>query len=404
VLHHGAKQGAVLVMEVATGRILALAHYPSFDPNVYFRYSPFMRRNFSVIDSFEPGSTMKVLSLAALLEHGRSFQGKRFNCEGSVVIGDTTINCTGVHGSLDIEGVISRSCNVGVIKAMKELGKDELYATLARFGFGRKACGDFPGETEGIFRPTARWSGLSKYSISIGQELSVTSLQMGAAFCAVANDGIMNMPSIIEAVESPEGELIQTFYPRTRGRVISSATAATLMKLMRSVVTRGTGLMAASAYYDAVGKTGTSQKFIRQSGVYSDRVIASFVGIAPYERPEICVLVLIDDPVDKLSGGVIAAPVFSRIIDAALPYSGVKKGASSGRLPIHKKERHLYSGGATMPDFRGAGLARSLDALVALQREWDIEYRISGSGGVYEQSPRAGTPLSRKQKIILYLK
>ncbi|HOO73022.1 MAG TPA: penicillin-binding transpeptidase domain-containing protein [Spirochaetota bacterium] len=404
VVRHGAKQGAVLVMEVTTGRVLALAHYPNFDPNYYYRYSPFMRRNFSVIDSFEPGSTMKIISLAALVHYGKYRPGRIYKCEGSIDIGDATINCTGIHGSLDMEGVISKSCNVGVIKAVKELKKEELYTMLQTFGFGQKACGDFPGETEGILRPTEKWSGLSKYSIAIGQELSVTSLQLGAAFCAIANGGVMNSPSIIEAVETPEGEMIQSFYPRTKGRVISSSTADHLLKMMRSVVTKGTGEMAATVYYEAAGKTGTSQKFIRQRGVYSDRVISSFIGVAPYNRPEVCVLVFVDDPADRQPGGVIAAPAFSHILDRVLPIMGVKKRNLKAKVPIHVKDTQGKTMSASMPDFRGKTLPEALDILVSLQRVKTIDYRISGAGSVYAQKPRPGDALPDGEKIILYFK
>ncbi|HOW82914.1 MAG TPA: penicillin-binding transpeptidase domain-containing protein [Spirochaetota bacterium] len=404
VRRHSARQGAALVMEVATGRVLALAHYPNFDPNRYYEYPAFARRNFSVIDSFEPGSTMKIISLAALVEYGRLVPGRYYTCAGSVDIGDATINCTGIHGTLDMEGIISNSCNVGIIKAVKDLKREELYSMLRRFGFGQKSCGDLPGETEGILRPTVKWSGLSKYSICIGQEISVTSLQLGAAFSAIANGGVLNAPALIEAVEDPSGEIIQGFYPRARGRAVSKATSDYLLRMMRSVVRHGTGGMAASVYYDSAGKTGTSQKFIRQAGAYSDRVISSFIGIAPYGRPEICVLVFIDDPVDRLSGGTIAAPAFSRIIDTVLPVLGVKNGSMNAKVPIHKPGERRPSIGSVMPDFRGMDLVEAVEALSTLQKERGVEYRISGEGKVYDQQPASGVRFTGKETIILYMK
>src|SRR4030042_1183012 len=173
-----AKQGAVLVLEVKTGRILAYAKRPSFNPNRYYEYSAFTLRNFSFIDSFEPGSTLKIISLASMLEHHPEMTRNLFTCRGWIDIADVRINCTGVHGTIGMNDIIRHSCTVGIIEAMKIMRKKDLYVTLKKFQFGIKTGVELPGETEGILRNWNKWSGLSKYSMSIGNEISVTSEQL----------------------------------------------------------------------------------------------------------------------------------------------------------------------------------------------------------------------------------
>jgi len=403
VSFYRAKQGAVLIMEVKTGRILALAKAPGFNPNRYYEYSPFDRRNFSFIDSFEPGSTMKILSLASMLEHNPAVTDRRYNCSGSIDIADVRINCTGVHGSVSMKDIIRHSCNVGVIEAVKGIKKKDLYETLARFRFGRKTGLELPGESEGIFRHWSRWSGLSKYSISIGHEVSVTSVQLGAAFCAVANGGVYISPSIIESVEDHNGAVIKSFSPAARGRVISREISGKLMGMMRAVVTGGTGQRAGSAYYCVAGKTGTSQKFVRARG-YSDRVLASFIGVAPCEDPEVCMLVIIDDPADKLSGGQIATPVFASLIDRVLVRQGVVKNRIRAVEPLRKTGPKVGFDGVFMPDFRGRTIAESLSALMEMKKSMEVACSLQGSGRVYAQRPAPGARLEKGSEITLLLK
>lgn len=397
-----AKQGVALVMEVKTGRILSLAKYPSYDPNYYSDYTQAERRNFTVIDSFEPGSTMKIISMASILETGRDVLNESYKCEGAIDIADETIKCTGVHGVLKTPDIIKYSCNVGVIKLIKNHKKDTLYSTLKKFGFGSKTDSGFPGETEGILRPVASWSGLSKFSLAIGHELAATSIQLAAAFSAIANGGIYVMPSITESIENPDGTVSQQYYSKTKGRVISKENADILLRLMRGVVESGTGKKAESTYYQTAGKTGTSQKFMIKSGSYSDRVTSSFIGIAPYKNPEVCVLVVIDDPNEAMSGGHVAAPVFSRIVDRVLPYMGIKSEQLKAKPPMQSREKKFKF--ESMPDFRGQRLADSVRALIDMQTSHNIEYSISGTGKVFDQKPLPGKKLEQKEKIFLYLR
>jgi cell division protein FtsI (penicillin-binding protein 3) len=398
-----AKQGAVLVLEVQTGRILALAKYPSFNPNLYSKYPSFSLRNFSVIDSYEPGSTFKIISLVSMLEHNPKIVNNFYTCRGYIDIADVRINCTGVHGRVNMNDIIRYSCNVGIIEAMKTITKKNLHDTLVKFRFGQKTGEELPGETEGIIRELNKWSGLSKYSMSIGQEVSVTSLQLAAALSAIANGGIYTAPSIIESIQDHDGIVVRRFKPAIRGRVASASTCEKVMKMMAGVVASGTGQKAGSKFYCVAGKTGTSQKFIRATG-YTDRVLSSFIGLAPCSDPAVCILVIIDDPADKLSGGLIATPVFSSIIDRVLAHLAVKRQHISAQYPVEKISRKASFIGETMPDFSGMRLPDALPLLIEIKKRTTVKYTIHGSGRVYGQSPATGSGLGSGGEIILYLK
>ena len=398
-----AKQGAVLVLEVKTGRILAMAKSPGFNPNRYYDYSPFALRNFSFIDSFEPGSTMKMISLSSILENNPAAADSRYTCNGWIDISDARINCTGVHGTIGMDDIIRHSCNVGIIQAAKGIKKKNLYDTLTKFGFGRKTGIDLPGETDGILRDWNKWSGLSKFSIAIGQEISVTSLQLAAAFCAIGNGGVYIAPSIIESIEDHDGTVVHRFKPAAGKRILSKKISEKLIHLMRGVVVNGTGQRAGSAYYCVAGKTGTSQKFIKARG-YSDRVLASFIGLAPCENPVVCILVVIDDPADKLSGGQIATPVFAGLIDKALIRLGAKKQHLKTQEPVRRSNRQVRFDGKTMPDFSGLRVPEVLGALIEMKKQYHIQYSIHGSGKIYGQRPAPGARLEQAMEIELYLK
>jgi len=400
---HGATQGAVIILEVGTGRILAIAKRPGYDPNWYYRYGSRQIANFSIVDSFEPGSTLKLFSMAALFEYRPDALNKSYFCDGKVEVSGVVINCLHNHGTLDIYGVIRESCNAGVIQSVKTLEKDELYDTLKKFGFGELTGIELPGETAGILRPVSKWSGLSKYSMSIGHEISVTSVQLAAAVSAIANGGVYLYPSIVEGIERPDGSLVREFYPRSKGRVMKYEHARTVMQMMRDVVRSGTGKRAESVYYEIAGKTGTSQKFIMAEGAYSDRNVSSFAGFAPYGDPRICMVVIIDDPVDKVTGGASAAPVFARITDRILPYLGIG-GRNGLSASIKSSSRLVYRPGGIMPDLRGMTVGQVSVVLKALEEETGAKYYIRGSGRVYGQRPEPGVVLGRNGTVLVYMR
>lgn len=400
---HRAKQGAVIIIEVGTGRILAMAKRPGFDPNWYFRYGGYNVSNFTIVDSYEPGSTLKLFAMASLFEYRPDALTKKYTCNGKVEVNGVIINCLHNHGVLDIEGIITQSCNAGVIQSVKTLEKNELYATLKKFGFGEPTGVELPGETGGILRPVSKWSGISKYSLSIGHEISVTSVQLVAAVAAIANGGVYVSPAIIERIEKPDGTVIREFYPRSKGRVMKYESARAIMQMMRNVVKSGTGMRANSAWYEIAGKTGTSQKFVSAEGGYSDRNVSSFVGVAPYGSPRICMLVILDDPVDNVTGGAAAAPVFARITERILPYLGIG-GKDASNITVRSTPERVYISTGLMPDLSGMTAGEASIVLRALEDEAGIKYYIKGSGRVYGQKPAAGTPVGRGSTVLVYMR
>ena len=399
-----ARRGVSVVFEIKTGRLLAIAKYPNFDPNYYNKYSDDDRKNFTVIDSFEPGSTLKVIALAAILQHAPDTISRRFQCNGSIKVADTTIRCTEIHNQLNLYDIIKYSCNVGVIQAIKNVKNEDFYNVLMGFGFGKRVSSEILGESDGILRPIDGWSGLSKYSISIGHEISVTSIQLVSAFGAIANEGVYLVPTIIESIEKSDGSILKSFCTRTRGRILSRDISNKILKIMKGVVDGGTGGKAFLEYYNVCGKTGTSQKSMRRGGYYPNKYIASFIGIAPMENPDLCLLVVIDEPEEGSTGGRVAAPVFARIASQVLPYRGIKALVKPALDPMAK---HSFIGkfdGISMLDFRGLLLSESLKLLIDMQKKCNITYSIIGHGRVYRQYPKPNARIAGNQKISLYLR
>ena len=275
---------------------------------------------------------------------------------------------------------------------------------LRRFGFGARTGVELSGESEGILRPLKSWSGLSKYSLAIGQEMSVTSLQLAAAFSAIGNRGVYMVPTVIESIARHDGSVVQSFHPRSRGRVIKQSTADRLLSMMKLAVEKGTAKRAAIGYYFVIGKTGTAQKSRPTGGYYTDRETAVFVGLAPFEDPEICILVVLDEP-SGASGGAVAAPVFARVAERILPYLGVRARYASTRGEIKSGKAAVPNlNGRLIPDFRGLTMAEALQGLVAMQKKMVLSYTFRGTGRVFRQEPPPGTAAGAKVKMNLYLK
>jgi cell division protein FtsI (penicillin-binding protein 3) len=317
-----ARAGTAVVMDPWTGEVLALANVPTFDPNDYRKASSAVRRNRAVTDAFEPGSIFKVILAAGALEEGVVRPGDRFYGEnGAIEVSGVTIRDHEKYGWLTVQQILTYSSNVGAIKIGQKLGKSLYYHYMSGFGFGTLTGLDLPGETPGLMRRPKGWSGLSLPVLSLGQEISVTPIQVATAFAAVANGGQLVRPHVVRGLRSQDGVLHRQVEPVAIRRVISAGTAQTLLSMLRAVVEEGTGKEAALEEYTVAGKTGTAQKLDPATGRYSSRrVVASFVGAVPAEQPRLVILVVIDDPDTLRWGGSIAAPVFREIARDALKY------------------------------------------------------------------------------------
>ncbi|HYH44890.1 MAG TPA: penicillin-binding transpeptidase domain-containing protein [Thermoanaerobaculia bacterium] len=319
-----AKSGSMVLLDPATGAVLAMATYPSFDPNRYGDYPAARWRNRAIMDAYEPGSTFKVVTAAAALEAGLVKPTDMFDCEmGSITLLGIRIRDHKPFGRLTFAEVLAKSSNVGTIKTALLLGDERLYTTVRGFGFGRPTGIDLPGESQGILAPRESWRPLTKAYVSFGQGISVTALQLVNALGAVANDGQLLTPYVVSAMG--RGEAIQKLHaaPVVAGRPISAATARELRLLLEGVVAGGTGRAAGVAGYRVGGKTGTAQKPL--NGGYSrSGYVPSFFGLAPADRPVIVGVVAVDEPQGfAYHGGQVAAPIFGAVARQVLLYLGV---------------------------------------------------------------------------------
>jgi cell division protein FtsI/penicillin-binding protein 2 len=317
----GARSASAVLLDPATGEILALANRPTVDPSRYGEAGADRRRNRAVTDAYEPGSTFKIVTAAAGIDTGRIHPEQLFDCgRGSVVVAGRRIRDHRSFDVLSLREVLERSSNVGMIRATLEIPPGTLHDYIRRFGFGQRTGVELPGESAGLVVPIRRWSGVSQASLAFGHEVAVTPLQMAAAFAAVANEGVLVPPRIVLGTRAADGLLHPAAAPEPR-RVVSTRTAHTLASILEGVVVRGTGKAAAVPGYRIAGKTGTAQK-VAPGGGYSDSdYVASFGGFGSVRSARVAGLVMLDSPEgDAHSGGAVAAPTFGRIMADALAY------------------------------------------------------------------------------------
>ncbi len=323
----GATAGSVVVIDPESGEILAMVNLPSFDPNDRDGTPLDAMRNRAVTDVFEPGSTQKLVTIAGALEADIVAPNTSFEIPESIEILDTVFKDVTVHPDrLTVTEIVAHSSNLGTILVGDQLGIRSLYTFMYSFGQGRASGIDFPGEAGGVLRPPEDWCLTTCLAgTSIGYHVSVTPLQMAMVYAVVANDGMWVQPHLVKDIVDGEGDRQATF-PLAR-RVISTETAAQMRIMLEAVVVRGTGTAAAVSGYRVGGKTGTTQKYLTDLQEYSEEeVVASFIGMAPIDDPQIVIAVVLDSPQEYASGGRGAAPAFAEITLAALHQVGVAPG------------------------------------------------------------------------------
>lgn len=417
-----AKGGIAIVMEPATGKVLAMANYPTFNPNSFGKFPPSALRNKAITDSFEPGSTMKVFIVAAALEEKVVKPGDGFNCEnGSFNIGGRTIHDTHKYGRLSVGEVLKYSSNIGAAKIGTRLGPERLYGYLRGFGFGAKSSIDLPGEVSGYLRNKSSWYGVDLATISFGQGVSISSLQLVTAMSAIANGGTLMQPYIVDRIVDAKGNPLKQFSPVSRQRVISAETARIVATMMDGVTADGgTGTAAAVDGYKVAGKTGTAQKADPVTKGYSlDKRTASFAGFVPSDQPKLAIVVVVDEPRTSSYGGVVAAPAFSAIARQSLCYLRVAPNQplkkKPGVIEAKKEEPQLQeaageeleeitpdgqqSGGLLMANFRGMSLRQVLQQM----EKNGLNIRLIGSGRVIEQSPPPGRKINPSDPVWVKL-
>jgi cell division protein FtsI (penicillin-binding protein 3) len=411
----GARSGVCIVMKPQTGEILAMAVVPEFNPNIFWRFKPYQWRNRAVTDCFEPGSTFKAFLLAAAIEGGVVTPETVCDCEnGQYRIGSWTINDRRPFGILRVREIIKFSSNIGAIKIGQKLGAIRFHHYLRRFGFGERMGIDFPGERKGTLRPVEDTSLLGRNTLYFGQGVSVSPLQLAMAFGAIANGGRLMRPYLVKAIVDQSGRTIREFHPVVRRNIISYKTAQKVRDVLEGVVAReGTAPKAAIRGYDVAGKTGTAQKVDPITKTYSSRkFVAFFGGFAPASSPAVVILVALDEPEGKPSGGVVAGPVFREVGSWALNHLNVAPSVSvvaarnertderNPSYPTEKQERivvRMSDAPGSIPDLKGLGVRDVLRRA----RKLGLQVVIKGSGLAVEQSPAPGTSLERHKPLTV---
>ncbi len=319
-----ARGASAVVLDPRNGEVLALAVAPGFDANRFGRSSPDVTRNRAVTDTYEPGSTFKLVTVAGVLSERLVSPWTAFRLAPQIQVADRVIHDSHLRGTetMTVSEILARSSNVGVITLARLLGESGVASWVERFGLGRRTGIEFPGESPGIVLPLVKWSGSTIGNVPIGQGIAVTPLQMAAAYASVANGGMWVRPQLVARVGSRRPDRPY------RRRIVSRRVAATLVRMLRGVVSeRGTGVEAAIPGYEVAGKTGTAQKPDGHGGYARSRYVASFVGFVPASRPRLVVLVSVDEPHGAIWGGVVAAPAFQEIAKFALQYLEVPPDA-----------------------------------------------------------------------------
>jgi cell division protein FtsI (penicillin-binding protein 3) len=330
------KSASLVMVDPTTGEVLAMASSPGYNPNDYGKSDPEARRNRALVDRFEPGSTMKVFTVAGALAAGTLKPVDQIFCErGSYQLGNVTIHDTHVSEWLTPTQVLAKSSNIGALKIGLGLGEAGLYSTLRRFGFGESTGLGLPGESSGVLRPKARpWFEVETANASFGQGIGITTMQLAMAMAAIANHGKLLEPTLVKKMTDSAGQIVRESHPRVRQQAVPGHIARMIADMLVAVTEPGgTGVEAAVPGFRVAGKTATAQKVDPLTGKYAaDKFTASFMGFVPAERPRIVVAIVLDEPTIGRYGGDLAGPVFRRVAESTLRYLGVTPMASTPKI------------------------------------------------------------------------
>ncbi|MGH7884315.1 MAG: penicillin-binding protein, partial [Thermodesulfobacteriota bacterium] len=329
---------------------------------------------------FEPGSTLKAFILAAAIEEKIANENSTYDCEnGRRKVGPKIIRDVHPYGILTLAETLQYSSNICASKIGEKIGKENLYEYIMDFGFGRKLDVDLPGESSGKVQNLGNWGPVELATISFGQGISVTAIQLVNALSTIANGGYQMQPYVVKSIVSPKGEIINEKKPKVIKRVISYDTAEILKRMLRAVVEKGTGENAQISGYSIAGKTGTAQiPDTENGGYYANKYIASFMGFAPSDNPKLTLLVMLEDPKKSIYGGSTAAPIFKAITEKVLFYMGI---------PTEEE----FLGNSLMPNLEG----KSARDILRWAEEEGIKVSIKGNGYVIEQYPKPGETIKR---------
>jgi len=402
-----AKGGTIIVMEPSTGYIVAMTNYPDFDPNHFAKFPLKARKNLAILKVFEPGSVFKIFSSAVLYDTKVINDKEFFYCPGYIIIGGKKISCWKIHKSLTFHEVIKESCNVGMIKAILRVSRFKFYEYLLNFGIGNYTGIDLPGEVKGFLRKPKGMGLFSQASISMGQEVGTTGIQLITAACAIYNDGKIMEPKIVKAIIEDDGTIYKEFKPVVLRQAIPPYVANKIKKDMEGVVEEGgTGELAYIKGYSIGGKTGTGEIYNKRLGRYDkDKVNSSFIGFFPADNAKYGILVTIYEPrVRVKTGGKIAAPVFKKIVEKIISYKPIpnkniiKVGYDKNifKLPYSVK----FKKSDFLPDLTKKNMREVINILSVLK----VKINLIGSGISFKQYPPPGTKVKKGMLVTVWFK
>lgn len=393
------KKAIGVFMNVHSGEILAMASFPTFNPNYYNEYPDEARTNWAIRYVYEPGSTMKIFMAMLLLnEHEVDFNEK-FYCPGYVEFGDRIVRCTATHGLADLDEILQYSCNVGIIKAIRKIPDAVIYKYLKEFKFGEKT-GLFENESQGYFPELSKWNPSTAYFMAIGQGISVTPIQLITSAATVVNGGKILTPIIVTHITDSYGNRLKEFNQKPTKIGIKKHTTSHMLKALTKVVSSGTGKNAFIRGFSIGGKTGTGQKSRPGRGYEDGLITASFLGFFPANDPQIVGLILFDEPGGvRHTGGGIAAPVFKKVVKSILPLVDYENPISSYTLKdisVQYKKNNPHK----VPNFKGLTLREALN----ISKQYKIKVKVYGSGFCYKQIPEPYTALEEREIWKLYFR
>ncbi len=431
-----AKAGVIVVQDTNTGEPLAIANWPTFDANKPAGSSDDSHMDRAVTAAYEPGSTFKLITLTGAIAEGITNPAEIIDCQlGSITVAGRLIHDWHPFGMLSVKQILEHSSDVGAIKVALRLGAPKFYHYIRAFGFGQLTGIELPGENHGLLRQLDHWTPSSIGSLAMGQEISVTPIQMVSAVSAIANGGMLYKPRVVREIR--RGDAVQMMPAPDPQRALDPVTAATLREMMEGVVIEGTGKSAALNGYSVAGKTGTAQKIDPSTGRYSKtQYVASFIGFTPVNTPAVTILVAIDSPVGAHHGGEVGGPIFHRVAEQVLAYLGVPHDlpivpevqwaahhraetetseGDSDFIPVQTAERFprsrrplfLPRSPQTITFAEGEGLAvpdlagQTVRGVTQACSKLGLTPVLVGSGIAVDQSPAAGTRLSRGSRVTV---
>lgn len=431
----GADRAVGLMIDIETGEVLVMANLPDFDPNYYYRDEAGNKANWAIRLVFEPGSTMKVFAAAAIINEHPEILNRRFICRGEYQFQGGSVRCLRrgkihAHGELDLFGIIVQSCNVGMIQATSTLDNATLYKYLVEFGF-KERTGVLPdggGEAKGYMPELKNWVEATRYYTPIGQGISVTPIQLLRGYAALVNGGSLIQPALMKRIVTEEGTILDEMQIQAKPTSLQPERLKTLNRMMRAVVSTGTGRAANLKEIEVIGKTGTAQK--SSATGYTDRYATSFLGAFPANHPRYAVLILYDGVGGDQSGGGLAAPVFANFVQSILPLieshsetfiatkipnqsqkritnndddnhdildtNQVNLNARDIGLQLSLQQLKINDG---LPDFRNHSVRTAIGWVAAHE---SVRLNLRGSGYIFRQKPEPGTPLRDVPELTLY--